>query len=59
MPEIVSHDDEAANAMLREQLCDFEQRLVRGGGEYPATLVLQNGGDVHFFFLQPRELDRR
>src|SRR4029453_14211665 len=44
---VVFHNDDAANAMLREQLCDIEQRLVFGSGEDTATLPLQNCGNVH------------
>jgi hypothetical protein len=44
---VVSNNDDAANAMLREQLCDIEQRLVGGGGEDTPTLVFQNCSDVH------------
>jgi hypothetical protein len=33
--------------MLREQLCDIEQRLVCGSGDNTTTFELQNGSGIH------------
>jgi hypothetical protein len=39
---VVSQDDNAANAMLREELCDFKQRTICNSGDDSTTLGLQN-----------------
>jgi hypothetical protein len=44
---VISLDDNAADAMLLEQLCDIEQRLVFGSGDDTPTFQLQNCRDVH------------